>query len=182
MCIDFTTSLCAKCIKLGAHKFHKLEEPDETKPLLSNKLDRIVKLQRSKLERNKSQADKSWYNLNDIENAKANISSMYEHIRQLIRIWRDNQLKLLEDIKTSEAARRSSLQAAISTVQLLESPNDSDVGHLIANLRKAHSNNQVLESFERKENYNFSREHQSLVESIKSVFHTKDLITSKVLE
>ena len=177
ICIKCEKILCAKCIKQGGHKSHRMEEPEEAKSVLSDALDKIVKTQQSKLKKLKSTIDKSPYTVTGLENAIMNISSICDHIVELTIEWRDRQLKLLEDMKL-EASKERLYRKASKATERLSSHNNSDVECLITNLQKARSNEKVLKSCEEKKNYNFSGEHQMLTAKISSVFPSIDALTS----
>ena len=184
LCIDCLEGLCLKCIKLGSHHSHKLEEPSDAKYLLKLKFDEQIRNELLIWDAKMSAIKQSAYSVAGITQAEEDFKTINDKITNTFKIWRNSQQTVLQDCKQQAISRENEIQIQRGKLQSLLEHNDINISDLITKLKEPHS----IEHKTRSSNdmdlrgaqaYNFKQQSETFLRSLQQVvLCSKDTFTS----
>ena len=184
LCIDCLEGLCLKCKKQGSHQGHKLEELADAKTFLKPKIDEQIKNEIS-LDAIMALITASAFSAAEASQAEADMKIIFDQVESIFAIWRGNQELVLTGFKQEAIDCENEIQAQREELKSLLEQKDIGAEELITKLKEPHSFEDPTQRFsypKEAQDYSFAQHAHTLLESLQSVLHSKDTITSKFLK
>ena len=182
LCIDCLEGLCLKCIKQGSHHNHKLEELADAKVLLKPKFDKQIQNELSSLDAIMTLISASAFSVAEISQAETDMKTIFDQVESIFAIWKGNQELVLTGFKQEAINHENEIQAQREELKSLLEQKDIGADQLITKLKEPHSFEDHTRRFpypKEAQDYSFTQHAHTLLESLQSVLHSRDTISSK---